>query len=70
MTGATSSSDGTSGLVPAPSSCKQNSFLRGDGDWIVPTDTTYAAGTGISISNNKINNTGVTSFNGKLEMYQ
>mgnify|MGYP003291143399 CR=1 FL=1 len=28
-------------------------------------DTTYSAGTGISISSNKINNTGVTSFNGK-----
>lgn len=33
MTGATSSADGTSGLVPAPESGDQNKFLRGDGTW-------------------------------------
>ena len=39
MKGATSSTAGTNGLVPAPASGKQNSFLRGDGTWAVPTDT-------------------------------
>lgn len=39
MTGATSSAAGTHGLVPAPASGKQSSFLRGDGTWAVPTDT-------------------------------
>ena len=39
MTGATSSSAGTSGLVPAPASGKQSSYLRGDGTWAVPTNT-------------------------------
>lgn len=39
MTGATSSAAGTSGLVPAPAAGKQSSFLRGDGTWVVPTDT-------------------------------
>ena len=39
MKGATSSAAGTHGLVPAPASGKQNSFLRGDGKWAVPTDT-------------------------------
>ena len=42
MGGATSSAAGTSGLVPAPAAGKQASFLRGDGTWVVPTNTTYA----------------------------
>jgi hypothetical protein len=29
------------GLVPAPAAGKQTSFLRGDGTWVVPTNTTY-----------------------------
>ena len=39
MKGATSSTAGTHGLVPAPASGSQASFLRGDGKWAVPTDT-------------------------------
>lgn len=42
MTGATSSAAGKSGLVPAPASGKQSSFLRGDGTWAIPTNTTYS----------------------------
>ena len=42
MTGASSSAAGTTGLVPAPASGKQASFLRGDGTWVVPTNTTYS----------------------------
>ena len=38
MTAATSSAAGKAGLVPAPAAGKQNSFLRGDGTWVVPTD--------------------------------
>ena len=34
FTGATSSSDGTSGFVPAPSLGEQDKFLRGDGTWV------------------------------------
>lgn len=45
MTGATASAAGTAGLVPAPAAGKQASFLRGDGTWVVPTNTTYAKGT-------------------------
>lgn len=41
MTAATASAAGTHGLVPAPAAGKQLSFLRGDGTWAVPTDTTY-----------------------------
>ena len=39
MGAATSSAAGTKGLVPAPGAGKQASFLRGDGTWVVPTNT-------------------------------
>lgn len=42
MTAATSSAAGKAGLVPAPAAGKQSSFLRGDGTWVVPTNTTYS----------------------------
>lgn len=42
MGAATSSTAGKAGLVPAPAAGKQASFLRGDGAWVVPTNTTYA----------------------------
>lgn len=42
MGGATSSAAGSAGLVPAPAAGKQASFLRGDGTWVIPTNTTYA----------------------------
>lgn len=42
MGAATSSTAGKAGLVPAPAEGKQASFLRGDGTWVVPTNTTYA----------------------------
>lgn len=45
MTGATASAAGKAGLVPAPAAGKQTSFLRGDGKWVVPTNTTYSAAT-------------------------
>lgn len=41
MGAATSSAAGSAGLVPAPAAGKQTSFLRGDGTWVVPTNTTY-----------------------------
>jgi hypothetical protein len=41
MKAATASADGAAGLVPAPAAGKQTSFLRGDGTWVVPTNTTY-----------------------------
>lgn len=41
MKAATASAAGAAGLVPAPAAGKQASFLRGDGTWVVPTNTTY-----------------------------
>lgn len=41
MKAATASTAGAAGLVPAPAAGKQTSFLRGDGTWVVPTNTTY-----------------------------
>ena len=54
MTAATSSAAGKAGLVPAPAKGQQAYFLRGDGTWVVPTNTwrnikvngTQIAGTG------------------------
>lgn len=39
MTAATASAAGTGGAVPAPAAGKQTAFLRGDGTWVVPTNT-------------------------------
>lgn len=43
--GATSSAAGGTGLVPAPNMGDQLKFLRADGTWVVPTNTTYSVGT-------------------------
>ena len=45
MTGATSSTDGASGLVPKPVAANYNKYLRGDGTWATPTNTTYSSAT-------------------------
>ena len=45
MAAATASAAGKAGLVPAPAAGKQASFLRGDGSWVVPENTTYADAT-------------------------
>lgn len=45
MKGATSSAAGSAGLVPAPNIGDQLKFLRADGTWVIPTNTTYSVGT-------------------------
>ena len=45
MTGATSAANGKMGLVPAPTSGNQGKFLRGDGTWATPENTTYGIAT-------------------------
>lgn len=42
MKAATASEAGAAGLVPGPAAGKQASFLRGDGTWATPPNTTYA----------------------------
>jgi hypothetical protein len=41
MSGANASSNGAIGLVPAPQKANREQFLRGDGSWATPEDTTY-----------------------------
>lgn len=41
MGGAAASQAGTAGLVPAPAAGAQGKYLRGDGTWQTPQDTTY-----------------------------
>lgn len=42
MTAATATTAGKAGAVPAPAAGKQTAYLRGDGTWAVPTNTTYS----------------------------
>lgn len=50
MKGATASAGGSSGLVPTPAAGTQDKYLRGDGTWQIPPNTTYgAAGTGLGL---------------------
>ena len=63
MTAASASEAGAAGRVPAPAAGKQASFLRGDGTWAVPTNTTYSAGTGLSLNGTEfsLSNSGATA---------
>lgn len=45
MTGATDSAAGQAGLVPTPAAGKQGQYLRGDGQWLTPPNTTYSQAT-------------------------
>lgn len=45
MKGATSSSAGSAGLVPAPNIGDQLKFLRADGTWVIPPNNSYSVGT-------------------------
>lgn len=73
MTGATNSTNGTSGLVPQPSAGDEEKYLRGDGTWqtVSGGGTTYTAGNGIDITSNtisvKIDGTSIT-LNGSGEL--
>jgi len=53
--------DGNNSIANGPQlGSSKTTFLRNDGSWATPTDTTYSAGTGISISAaNSISNSGV-----------
>lgn len=50
MKAASSSAAGKAGLVPAPAAGAQGKFLRGDGTWQTPTNTTYSNMTGATSS--------------------
>ena len=45
MTGATTSAAGKAGLVPAPAAGASTRYLRSDGTWQIPPDTTYSDAT-------------------------
>jgi hypothetical protein len=50
MKAASSSSAGAPGLVPGPDKGQQAHFLRGDGTWVIPTNTTYSGSTSITLA--------------------
>lgn len=49
FTGATTTSAGTSGLVPAPTSGQSTRYLCSTGEWSIPTGTIYNGSTAISV---------------------
>lgn len=63
MTGATASANGAIGLVPAPSSGKQNYFLRGDGTWAFLEGTTYTIATGDNNGQIKVTPSSGSAYN-------
>ena len=54
MKAATSTEGGGAGLVPAPGAGAQGKYLRGDGTWQTPPNTTYSAGNQMTIENGAI----------------
>jgi len=50
MTGAGASTAGAPGVVPGPASGQNLHFLRGDGTWVIPTNTTYTGSTSITLN--------------------
>ena len=65
---ATSSAAGGTGLVPAPAAGKHTSFLRGDGTWVIPTDTntTYTFATGTADGTIKVTPSGGSATDYKI----
>lgn len=65
MKGASSSSAGSAGYVPAPAAGASNRYLRSDGTWQVPPTTSYTAGRGLSILSSEIghSNSAITAGN-------
>lgn len=63
--GATSDAAGNQGLVPAPTAGKQGQYLRGDGTWATPTNTTYgmasSSANGLMSSSDKSKLDGIAS---------
>jgi hypothetical protein len=50
MTGADGTNAGAPGVVPAPAANQNLHFLRGDGTWVIPTNTTYSGSTSITLN--------------------
>lgn len=66
MTAATESAAGRTGLVPAPAAGEQVSFLRGDGRWVVPTNTDTHWTTHMYAGSGAAANAATTNGNTKL----
>lgn len=70
MTGATTSAAGKAGLVPAPAAGAATRYLRSDGTWQVPPDTTYSDATqsahGLMSVNDKKKLDGITEGANKI----
>ena len=66
---ASGSAAGSTGLVPAPDAGKNTSFLRGDGTWVVPTNTDTKNTAGSTDTSSKIFLVGATSQTANAQTY-
>lgn len=66
---ASGSAAGSTGLVPAPAAGKNTSFLRGDGTWVVPTNTDTKNTAGSTDTSSKIFLVGATSQTANDQTY-
>lgn len=64
MTGATSSTAGKTGLVPAPAAGSQAKYLRADGTWQTPPDTNTTYGVVTTSANGLMSSAMLTKLNG------
>ena len=60
--GATADAAGSTGLVPQPTAGNQGKYLRADGSWATPTNTTYSVAT--TSANGLMSSAMVTKLNG------
>lgn len=67
MKGATASAAGSAGYVPAPAAGKQTQFLRGDGTWATPANTTYKAATSTTLGLVKVGSN-ITNTSGTISL--
>lgn len=66
MVPATADAAGAHGLVPAPGVGANNSFLRGDGIWAIPTDTDTHYTTGLKVAASATGTANAAATNGNV----
>lgn len=66
MTGATTASAGTKGLIPAPTTADESKFFKGDGTWSVPPSGSTVSISPVTTAGTKIADFSIDGVNGEL----